>query len=68
MRLSDYRPVLTCALVYGLAAVPARFAFEDGSNAAMVVSVRCAFAALGLPITAHVIMWPCNDAYGGSIA
>jgi len=24
--------------------------------------------ALGLPITAHVILWCCNDAYGGSIA
>lgn len=24
--------------------------------------------ALGLPITARVIMWCCNDAYGGSIA
>ena len=24
--------------------------------------------ALGLPITAHVIMWSCSDVYGGSIA
>jgi hypothetical protein len=24
--------------------------------------------ALGPPITARVIMWSCNDAYGGSIA
>lgn len=23
--------------------------------------------ALGLPITAHVIMWFCNNAYAGSI-
>lgn len=50
MRFSDYRHVLTCALVYGLAVVLARFAFEDGSNAATVVSVRCAFAALAIGI------------------
>jgi hypothetical protein len=24
--------------------------------------------APGLPITAHAIIWSCNDAYGGSIA
>jgi len=48
LRFSDYRHVLTCALVYGLAVVLARFAFEDGSNAATVVSVRCAFAALAI--------------------
>lgn len=50
MRFSDYRHVLTCALVYGTAVVLARFAFEDGSNAATVVSVRCAFAALAIGI------------------
>lgn len=50
LHLSDYRHVLTCALVYGLAVVLARFAFEDGSNAATVVSVRCAFAALAIGI------------------
>ncbi len=50
MRFSDYRHVLTCALVYGLAVVLARFAFEDGSNAATVVSVRCAFAALAIGV------------------
>jgi len=50
LRLADYRHVLTCALVYGLAVVLARFAFEDGSNAATVVSVRCAFAALAIGI------------------
>ena len=50
MHFSDYRHVLTCALVYGLAVVLARFAFEDGSNAATVVSVRCAFAALAIGI------------------
>ncbi len=50
MHLSDYRHVLTCALVYGLAVVLARFAFEDGSNAATVVTVRCAFAALAIGI------------------
>ena len=48
MRYSDYRYVLVCALVYGLAVVFARYAFEDGSNAATVVSVRCAFAALAI--------------------
>jgi drug/metabolite transporter (DMT)-like permease len=46
--VSDYRHVFTCALCYGSAVVLARFAFEDGSNAATVVSVRCAFAALAI--------------------
>lgn len=44
MHLSDYRHALASALCYGLGAVLARFAFEDGSNAATVVSLRCAFA------------------------
>jgi probable blue pigment (indigoidine) exporter len=48
LRFSDYRHVLTCALCYGSAVVLARFAFEDGSNAATVVSVRCTFAALAI--------------------
>ncbi len=50
MHLSDYRHVLLCALCYGSAVVLARFAFEDGSNAATVVSVRCAFAALAIGV------------------
>ena len=50
MPFSDYRHVLTCALVYGMAVVLARYAFEDGSNAATVVTVRCAFAALAIGI------------------
>jgi drug/metabolite transporter (DMT)-like permease len=50
LRFSDYRHVLICALCYGSAVVLARFAFEDGSNAATVVSVRCAFAALAIGI------------------
>jgi probable blue pigment (indigoidine) exporter len=54
LRLSDYRPVLSCALVYGTAVVLARFAFEDGSNAATVVSVRCAFAALAIGIASRI--------------
>jgi len=54
LRLSDYRHVLICALVYGLAVVLARFAFEDGSNAATVVTVRCAFAALAIGIALGV--------------
>ncbi len=54
MRFSDYRHVLTCALVYGLAVVLARFAFEDGSNAATVVTVRCAFAALAIGIALRI--------------
>ncbi len=54
MRFSDYRPVLTCALVYGLAVVLARIAFEDGSNAATVVTVRCAFAALAIGIALRI--------------
>jgi len=41
-------------LVYGTAVVLARFAFEDGSNAATVVSVRCAFAALAIGIAIGV--------------
>jgi drug/metabolite transporter (DMT)-like permease len=54
LRLSDYRHVLTCALCYGSAVVLARFAFEDGSNAATVVSVRCAFAALAIGIALRI--------------
>ena len=54
LHLSDYRHVFTCALVYGLAVVLARFAFEDGSNAATVVSVRCAFAALAIGIALRI--------------
>jgi drug/metabolite transporter (DMT)-like permease len=54
LHFSDYRHVLTCALVYGLAVVLARFAFEDGSNAATVVSVRCAFAALAIGIALRI--------------
>jgi drug/metabolite transporter (DMT)-like permease len=54
LHFSDYRHVLTCALVYGLAVVLARFTFEDGSNAATVVSVRCAFAALAIGIALRI--------------
>ena len=54
VQLSDYRHVLTCALCYGSAVVLARFAFEDGSNAATVVSVRCTFAALAIGIALGV--------------
>jgi drug/metabolite transporter (DMT)-like permease len=54
LHLSDYRHVLICALCYGSAVVLARFAFEDGSNAATVVSVRCAFAALAIGIAISV--------------
>ncbi|MCX7139746.1 MAG: DMT family transporter [Proteobacteria bacterium] len=54
MRLSEYRHVLLCALCYGSAVVLARFAFEDGSNAATVVSVRCAFAALAIGVALRI--------------
>jgi len=54
LRFSDYRHVLLCALCYGSAVVLARFAFEDGTNAATVVSVRCAFAALAIGISLRV--------------
>ena len=54
LHLSEYRHVLVCALCYGSAVVLARFAFEDGSNAATVVSVRCAFAALAIGIALGV--------------
>jgi drug/metabolite transporter (DMT)-like permease len=54
LHLSDYRHVLICALCYGSAVVLARFAFEDGSNAATVVSVRCAFAALAIGIALRI--------------
>jgi drug/metabolite transporter (DMT)-like permease len=54
LRFSDYRYVLTSALVYGLAVVLARFAFEDGSNAATVVSVRCVFAAIAIGVALRI--------------
>jgi len=54
LRFSDYRHVLSCALVYGMAVVLARYAFEDGSNAATVVTVRCAFAALAIGIALRI--------------
>ena len=54
MHFSDYRHVLTCALAYGSAVVLARYAFEDGSNAATVVSVRCAFAALAIGVALRI--------------
>ena len=54
LHLSEYRHVLVCALCYGSAVVLARFAFEDGSNAATVVSVRCAFAALAIGIALRI--------------
>jgi len=54
LHFSDYRHVLTCALAYGSAVVLARYAFEDGSNAATVVSVRCAFAALAIGVALRI--------------
>ena len=46
----DYAPVLTCAVTYAIAVVCARFAFEDGSNASTVVTLRCAFAMLAIGV------------------
>jgi probable blue pigment (indigoidine) exporter len=48
----DYAPVLTCAVTYAIAVVCARIAFEDGSNASTVVTMRCVFAmaAVGVAI------------------
>jgi len=46
----DYAPVLICAVTYALAVVCARVAFEDGSNASTVVTLRCAFAMLAIGI------------------
>ena len=54
LRAADYRSVLLCALVYGLAVVFARYAFEDGSNAITVVTVRCSFAALAIGIALRI--------------
>ena len=47
---SAYGPVLTCAVTYAIALVCARIAFEEGSNAATVVTLRCTFAAIGIAI------------------
>ncbi|MBL8376735.1 MAG: EamA family transporter [Burkholderiales bacterium] len=44
----DFAPVLICAFTYAFAVVCARIAFEDGSNTATVVLLRCAFAALAV--------------------
>lgn len=48
LRAAAYRPVIICALCYGTGVVFARAAFEDGSNAITVVTVRCTFAALAI--------------------
>ncbi|MSP96943.1 MAG: hypothetical protein EXR29_06885, partial [Betaproteobacteria bacterium] len=37
-------------MCYGVGVVLARLAFEDGSNAITVVTVRCVFAALAIGI------------------
>ena len=47
---SAYGPVLTCAVTYAIALVCARIAFEEGSNAATVVTLRCTFAAIAIRI------------------
>lgn len=54
----DYAPVLICALTYAIAVVCARFAFEDGSNASTVVTLRCAFAMLAIGIAVRVAQAP----------
>ena len=46
----DYAPVLICAFTYAFAVVCARIAFEDGSNASTVVTLRCTFAMLAIGI------------------
>lgn len=48
LRAAAYRPVILCALCYGTGVVFARAAFEDGSNAITVVTIRCTFAALAI--------------------
>lgn len=48
LRAAAYRPVILCALCYGTGVVFARAAFEDGSNAITVVTIRCTFAAIAI--------------------
>ncbi len=50
--------MLTCAVTYALAVVCARIAFEDGSNASTVVSLRCAFAMLAIGIAVRASQAP----------
>jgi drug/metabolite transporter (DMT)-like permease len=42
--------VLICAFTYAFAVVCARVAFEDGSNASTVVTLRCAFAMVAIGV------------------
>ena len=51
---SAYGPVLTCAVTYAIALVCARIAFEEGSNAATVVTLRCTFAAIAIGIAIRI--------------
>ncbi len=46
----DYAPVLTCATAYATSVVCARAAFEGGSNASTVVTLRCLFAVLAIGV------------------
>ncbi len=46
----DYAPVLTCAFTYAFAVICARLAFENGTNASTVVTLRCLFALLAFGI------------------
>ncbi len=50
--------MLTCAVTYALAVVCARIAFEDGSNASTVVTLRCAFAMLAIGIAVRASQAP----------
>lgn len=47
---SAWGTVLTCAVTCAIALVCARIAFEEGSNAATVVTLRCTFAAIAIAI------------------
>ena len=47
---SAWGAVLTCAVTCAIGMVCARIAFEEGSNAASVVTLRCTFAAIAIGI------------------
>lgn len=55
LRASAYRPVILCALCYGTAVTCARMAFEDGSNAVTVVTVRSLFSVLAIGLAMRIM-------------
>lgn len=51
---SAWGAVLTCAVTCAIGMVCARIAFEEGSNAASVVTLRCTFAAIAIGIAIRI--------------